>query len=36
VSLGFVAQELWIARSLVLSPHLVFAAASLVGGIEAR
>jgi hypothetical protein len=33
VSLGFVAQGLWIARRLVLSPHLVFAAAALVGGI---
>jgi hypothetical protein len=33
VSLGFVAQRLWVTRSLVFSPHLVFAAAALVGGI---
>lgn len=32
ISLGFVAQRLWVARSFV-SPHLIFAAAALVGGI---
>jgi hypothetical protein len=33
VSLGFVAHRFWVTRSIVLSPHLVFGAAALVGGI---
>ena len=33
ISLGFVASQLWVAGSLVLSSHLVFAAAALVGGV---
>lgn len=33
ISLGLAAQRMWIARSCVLSPHLVFAAAALVGAI---
>lgn len=32
VSLGFVAQRLSVTRGLVLSPHLVFGVAALVGG----
>jgi hypothetical protein len=32
ISLGFVGERLWVARSFVLSP-LVFSAAALVGGI---
>lgn len=33
ISLGLVAQRLWVARTFVPSPHFVFAAASIVGGI---
>ena len=33
ISLGFVGHGLWVTRSLVPSSHVVFAAASMVGGI---
>jgi hypothetical protein len=33
ISLGFALERMWVARSFVLSPHLVFAAAALAGAI---
>jgi hypothetical protein len=33
ISCGLAVQRMWAARSFVLSPHLVFAAAALVGAI---
>jgi hypothetical protein len=33
ISIGFAIERMWVARSFVLSAHLVFAAAALVGAI---
>ena len=33
ISIGFAMQQMWLAHSFVLSPHLIFAAAALVAAL---